>query len=32
MNKYEDRNRQKPSGMPVNRYEPFKPIDLADRT
>ncbi len=32
MNKYEERNRQKPSGMPVDRYAPFKPIDLPDRT
>ena len=32
MNKYEERNRQKPSGMPVDRYTPFKPIDLPDRT
>ncbi len=32
MNKFEQRNRQKPSGMPVDRYEAFKPIDLPDRT
>jgi 2-isopropylmalate synthase len=23
---------QKPSGMPIGRYVPFKPVDLADRT
>jgi len=29
---YENRNSQKPSGMPSERYRPFKPIDLPDRT
>ena len=24
--------RQQPSGMPVDRYRPFQPVDLADRT
>ena len=32
MNEYEKRNSQKPSGMPFQRYQPFKPIDLPDRT
>jgi len=32
MNKYENRNTQKPSGMRYQRYQPFTPIDLADRT
>lgn len=32
MNKYEERNSQKPSGMPFGRYQPFAPIDLPDRT
>jgi 2-isopropylmalate synthase len=27
-----DRNPQQPSGMPHERYEPFIPVDLADRT
>jgi 2-isopropylmalate synthase len=25
-------NRQRPSAMPINRYTPFEPIDLPDRT
>jgi len=29
---YENRNSQKPSGMPSERYRPFKPVDLPDRT
>jgi 2-isopropylmalate synthase len=29
---YETRNSQKPSGMPFERYQPFAPIDLPDRT
>jgi 2-isopropylmalate synthase len=29
---YETRNSQKPSGMPFERYRPFAPIDLPDRT
>ena len=32
MNKYEDRNSQKPSGMPFSRYQAFAPIDLPDRS
>ena len=32
MNKYEERNSQKPSGMPFGRYQPFAPINLPDRT
>ena len=32
MTTYEQRNSQKPSGMPFQRYTPFTPIDLADRT
>ncbi len=28
---YEDRNSQQPSGMPIHRYSPFVPVDLADR-
>ena len=32
MNNYEERNRQKPSGMPFGRYQPFTPIELPDRT
>ncbi len=31
-NTYETRNSQKPSGMPFERYRPFIPIDLPDRT
>jgi 2-isopropylmalate synthase len=31
-NEYETRNSQKPSGMPFERYVPFTPIDLPDRT
>jgi 2-isopropylmalate synthase len=31
-NNYEKRNSQKPSGMPFERYRPFTPIDLPDRT
>ena len=31
-NAYEERNRQKPSPMRFNRYTPFTPIDLPDRT
>lgn len=31
-NEYESRNSQKPSGMPFERYQPFTPIDLPDRT
>ena len=31
-NAYEERNRQKPSPMRFNRYTPFRPIDLPDRT
>ncbi len=27
-----DRNPQQPSGMPFARYQPFGPVDLADRT
>ena len=26
------RNAQQPSGMPIHRYAPFTPVDLADRT
>ncbi|MGZ4611548.1 MAG: 2-isopropylmalate synthase [Actinomycetes bacterium] len=26
------RNQQQPSGMPIHRYQPFTPVDLADRT
>ena len=29
---YEARNAQQPSGMPFERYHPFIPIDLTDRT
>jgi 2-isopropylmalate synthase len=29
---YDQRNSQKPSGMPFERYTPYTPIDLADRT
>ena len=29
---YDIRNAQQPSGMPYDRYEPFIPISLADRT
>ena len=29
---YDTRNSQKPSGMPFERYQPFAPIDLPDRT
>ena len=29
---YDQRNSQKPSGMPFQRYTPYAPIDLADRT
>ena len=29
---YENRNSQKPSGMPFDRYRAFTPIDLPDRT
>jgi len=29
---YETRNSQKPSDMPFERYQPFAPIDLPDRT
>lgn len=32
MNAYEERNSQKPSGMPISRYQPFVPITLPDRT
>ena len=31
-NQYEIRNSQKPSGMPFERYQPFTPIDLPDRS
>ncbi|MDA2987833.1 MAG: 2-isopropylmalate synthase [Actinomycetota bacterium] len=31
-NEYETRNSQEPSGMPFERYSPFTPIDLPDRT
>ena len=31
-NSYEKRNSQKSSGMPFERYRPFTPIDLPDRT
>jgi 2-isopropylmalate synthase len=31
-NEYETRNSQKPSNMPFDRYVPFTPIDLPDRT
>lgn len=31
-NSYDKRNSQKPSGMPFERYRPFTPIDLPDRT
>ena len=31
-NSYEKRNSQKTSGMPFDRYRPFTPIDLPDRT
>jgi 2-isopropylmalate synthase len=26
------RNQQQPSGMPIHRYQPFTPVDLADRS
>lgn len=29
---YDQRNSQKPSGMPFERYTPYTPINLADRT
>ncbi len=29
---YDARNAQQPSGMPIHRYAPFTPVDLADRT
>lgn len=29
---YEERTAQKPSGMPIHRYQPFEPIKLTDRT
>jgi 2-isopropylmalate synthase len=32
MTSYEQRNSQKPSGMPFERYTPFAQIDLPDRT
>jgi 2-isopropylmalate synthase len=32
MTSYEQRNSQKPSGMPYERYTPFAQIDLPDRT
>lgn len=32
MTNYEQRNSQKPSGMPFERYTPFAQIDLPDRT
>lgn len=31
MNAYEERNAQKPSGMPISRYQPFTPVALSDR-
>ncbi|MEY2989401.1 MAG: hypothetical protein RLZZ163_317, partial [Actinomycetota bacterium] len=32
VNEYEIRNSQKPSNMRVERYQPFTPIDLPDRS
>jgi 2-isopropylmalate synthase len=32
VNDYESRNQQRPSVMPIHRYSPFVPVDLADRT
>ena len=32
MSSYQERNQQKPSNMPYTRYQPFIPIELADRT
>lgn len=32
MNTYDQRNKQQPSGMPIERYAPFQPIALPDRT
>lgn len=32
MNSYDERNAQKPSGMPIARYQSFPPIALPDRT
>lgn len=29
---YDERNKQQPSTMPFNRYRPFEPIELPDRT
>ena len=29
---YQSRNAQQPSGMPFERYQPFIPVDLTDRT
>ncbi len=31
MNAYEERNAQKPSGMPISRYQPLTPVALSDR-
>jgi len=32
MSKHDERNPQQPSGMPFQRYAPFTPINLTDRT
>ena len=32
MTSHDNRNPQQPSGMPIHRYTPFTPIQLADRT
>ena len=32
MNAYDERNAQKPSAMPIGRYQPFTPIALPDRS
>jgi len=32
MSKHDERNPQQPSGMPFQRYTPFTPINLTDRT
>lgn len=32
MNSHDERNPQQPSGMPFQRYTPFTPINLTDRT
>ncbi len=32
MNAYSEQNAQQPSGMPIERYQPFTPVGLKDRT